>query len=91
MEVIPRIDFTAALAELESPDEAVGQGLLALDSPRLVRLVLVRAADLDATVSVATRPYPRRSSFGNGSRRSSPCAPISPLPSLVEASPRARR
>jgi transcriptional regulator with XRE-family HTH domain len=50
-EALARIDLAIALAELGSPDEAVGQGLLALASPRLVKPVLVRAGDLDATIA----------------------------------------
>jgi transcriptional regulator with XRE-family HTH domain len=49
-EAIARIDLGIALAELGSPDEAVGQGLRALASPRLVSSVLARAGELDATI-----------------------------------------
>jgi transcriptional regulator with XRE-family HTH domain len=54
-EAIARIDLGIALAELGAPDEAVGQGRLALESPRVVGSVRSRAADLDA---VLTARYP---------------------------------
>ena len=44
------------MAELGAPDEAIGQGTLALASPRVVDSVLSRAADLD---TVLTGRYPR--------------------------------
>jgi len=54
-EAIARIDLGIALAELGVADEAIGQGHLALASPRVVDSVRSRAADLDA---VLTRRYP---------------------------------
>jgi tetratricopeptide (TPR) repeat protein len=54
-EAIARIDLGIALAELGEADEAIGQGRLALASPRLVDSVRSRAADLDATL-IARHP-----------------------------------
>jgi tetratricopeptide (TPR) repeat protein len=54
-EAIARIDLGIALAELGVPDEAIGQGRLALAS-RPVDSVRSRAADLD---TVLTARYPR--------------------------------
>ncbi|MEA2593374.1 MAG: hypothetical protein QOD62_3205, partial [Actinomycetota bacterium] len=54
-EAIARIDLGIALAELGEADEAIGQGRLALASPRVVDSVRSRAADLDA---VLTARYP---------------------------------
>jgi len=55
-EAIARIDLGIALAELGVADEAIGQGRLALASPRVSESVRSRAADLDA---VLTRRYPQ--------------------------------
>jgi len=55
-EAVARIDLGIAMAELGAPDEAIGQGTLALASPRVVDSVLSRAADLD---TVLTGRYPR--------------------------------
>ncbi len=55
-EAVARIDLGIALAELGEADEAIGQGHLALASPRVVDSVRSRAADLDA---VLTLRYPR--------------------------------
>jgi hypothetical protein len=54
-EAVARIDLGIALTELGAADEAIGQGHLALASPRVVDSVRFRAADLDA---VLTRRYP---------------------------------
>jgi tetratricopeptide (TPR) repeat protein len=56
-EAIARIDLGIALAELGEADEAIGQGRLALASPRVSESSSVRsrAADLD---TVLTRRYP---------------------------------
>jgi DNA-binding transcriptional regulator YiaG len=54
-EAIARIDLGIALAELGVADEAIGQGRLALASPRVSESVRSRAADLDA---VLTARYP---------------------------------
>jgi len=54
-EAIARIDLGIALAELGVPDEAIGQGRLALAS-RVVGSVRSRAADLDMVLAVR---YPR--------------------------------
>jgi tetratricopeptide (TPR) repeat protein len=50
-EAIARIDLGIALAELGALDEAIGQGALALASPRVVDSVLSRAADLDTVLA----------------------------------------
>jgi hypothetical protein len=55
-EAIARIDLGIALAAVGAPDEAIGQGRLALGSPRVVDSVRSRAADLGATL---TTRYPR--------------------------------
>jgi hypothetical protein len=55
-EAIARIDLGIALAKLGEADEAIGQGHLALASPRLVDSVRSRAADLDRAL---TAGYPR--------------------------------
>jgi tetratricopeptide (TPR) repeat protein/DNA-binding transcriptional regulator YiaG len=57
-EAIARIDLGIALAELGVADEAIGQGRLALASPRVSESSSVRsrAAELDA---VLTRRYPQ--------------------------------
>jgi tetratricopeptide (TPR) repeat protein len=55
-EAIARIDLGIALAELGDADEAIGQGRLALASPRVSESVRARAADLD---TVLTRRYPQ--------------------------------
>jgi len=55
-EAIAHLDFGIALAELGSPDEAIAQGRLALNSPRLVDSVRGRAGDLNAALM---RHYPR--------------------------------
>jgi tetratricopeptide (TPR) repeat protein/DNA-binding transcriptional regulator YiaG len=55
-EAIARIDLGIALAELGEADEAIGQGQLALASPRVSESVRSRAADLDA---VLTARYPQ--------------------------------
>jgi len=55
-EAVARIDLGIALAELGSPDEAMGQGRLALTSPRVVGSVRSRAAELDRVLAVR---YPR--------------------------------
>jgi tetratricopeptide (TPR) repeat protein len=54
-EAIARIDLGIALAELGAPDEAIGQGRLALAS-RWVDSVRSRATDLDTAL---TARYPR--------------------------------
>jgi tetratricopeptide (TPR) repeat protein len=55
-EAVARIDLGIALAELGAADEAIGQGRLALASPRVVESVRSRAADLDTVLTVR---YPR--------------------------------
>jgi hypothetical protein len=54
-EAIAHLDYGIALAELESADEAVGEGRLALASSRVVDSVLSRAKGLSA-VLVARYP-----------------------------------
>src|SRR5207245_6463869 len=55
-EAIARIDLGIALATLGAPDEAIGEGRLALGSPRVVDSVGSRAADLDATLTARHPP-----------------------------------
>jgi tetratricopeptide (TPR) repeat protein len=54
-QAIARLDLGIALAGLGSPDEAVGQGRLALGSPRVVEAVLFKARCLNAAL---TARYP---------------------------------
>ena len=53
-----RLDLSIALAGLGQPDEAIGHGQRALDSPRVVYGVRARARELDA---VLMRRYPNLS------------------------------
>jgi hypothetical protein len=62
-EAIARIDLGIALAELGAADEAIGQGRLALASPRVVDSVRSRAADLDAVLSARYPGLPATRDF----------------------------
>jgi DNA-binding transcriptional regulator YiaG/tetratricopeptide (TPR) repeat protein len=62
-EAIARIDLGIALAELGEADEAIGQGQLALASPRVVDSVRSRAADLDTVLMVRYPGLPATQEF----------------------------